>query len=89
MAQSSGVKNILLSVLGAAVIAGGGSYILLGASKADKEELEEHVKEPAHIEQRIVNERIYNRLGNLEQGQQVMQQSLDTLPAAIVKALEK
>ncbi len=89
MAQSSGVKNILLSVLGAAVIAGGGSYILLGASKADKGELEEHVKEPAHIEQRIVNERIYNRLGNLETGQQVMQRSIEALPAEVVKALNK
>ncbi len=89
MTQSSGVKNILLSVLGAAVIAGGGSYILLGASKADKDELEEHVKEPAHIEQRIVNERIYNRLGNLEVGQQIMQQSLKALPAEIVKELKK
>lgn len=89
MAQSSSVKNVLLSILGTAVIAGGGSYILLGTSKADKDELEEHVKEPAHVEQRIVNERIYNRLGNLEVGQQVMQQSILALPAAIVKELKK
>ncbi|MEE8607498.1 MAG: hypothetical protein V3S55_07840 [Nitrospiraceae bacterium] len=89
MAQSSGVKNILLSVLGAAVIAGGGSYILLGASKADKEDLGEHIEKPAHLEQRIVNERIYNRLGNLETGQQVMQRSLEALPAAIVKEMKK
>ncbi len=89
MAQSSGVKNILLSVLGAAVIAGGGSYILLGASKADKEDLEEHIEKPAHIEQRILNQTIDNRLGNLEQGQQVMQRSIMALPAAIVKELKK
>ncbi len=89
MAQSSSWRNYALSILGTAVLGVGGAYVLLGASKADKEELEEHVKEPAHVEQRIVNERIYNRLGNLETGQQVMQRSLDTLPAAIVKELKK
>ena len=89
MAQSSGWRNYALSILGTAVIGVGGAYVLLGASKASKEELKEHTKEPAHVEQRIVNEKIYNRLGNLEQGQQVMQQSLKDLPAAIVKELNK
>lgn len=89
MSQSSGVKNVLLSVLGTAVIGVGGSYLLLASSKADKDDLKEHTEEPAHIEQRILNQTIDNRLGNLEKGQQVMQQSLDTLPAAIVKELKK
>ncbi len=89
MTQSSGWRNYALSILGTAVIGVGGAYVLLGASKASKEELKEHVEEPAHVEQRIVNERIYNRLGNLEQGQQVMQRSLEALPAEIVKELKK
>ena len=89
MAQSSGAKNILLSILGTAVIGVGGSYIFLANSKADKKELKEHVKEPAHLEQRIVNERIYNRLGNLEVGQQTLQDSIKALPAEIVKELNK
>ena len=71
------------------MIAGGGSYILLGASKADKDELKEHVKEPAHLEQRILNQTIDNRLSNPETGQGVMQKQLRDLPAAIVKALKK
>ncbi len=89
MVQSSGWRNYALSILGTAVIGVGGAYVLLGASKAGKKELKEHIQEPAHVEQRIVNERIFNRLGNLEQGQQVMQESIKALPAAIVKELKK
>ncbi len=89
MAQSSSWRNYALSIVGTALLAVGGAYVLLGASKADKEELEKHVEKPAHVEQRIVNERIYNRLGNLEIGQQTLQQSLQALPAAIVKELKK
>ena len=90
MAQSSGSwRNYALSILGTAVIGVGGAYVLLGASKADKTELKEHADKPAHLEQRIVNERIYNRLGNLETGQQVLQTSIEALPAAIVKEMKK
>ncbi len=89
MVQSSSWRNYALSILGTAVIGVGGAYVLLGASKADKKELKEHVEKPAHVEQRIVNERIYNRLGNLEQGQQAMQEAIRALPAAVVKELNK
>ena len=89
MAQPAGWRNVLITLLGTATLGVGGAYFLLSAGKADKTELKEHVKEPAHLEQRIVNERIYNRLGNLEVGQQVLHESIRALPAEIVKELAK
>jgi len=88
MAQSNGWKGTVIGVLSALLISGASVVFVVGAGKASKEDFDEHEKQPAHQEQRVLNERIGNRLENLEKGQDELKQSMKDLPKAVAEEIK-